>query len=254
MKQTAEANGVRTFGRPSYASRTVLLFRTWSRLRLFVMKHVLVFTKYPVPGFAKTRLIPSLGKLGSASVSRQLSERCMKSVRDFVQAQSDPGIVILHVYFAARDTTTENAMAAWLGCQNGEKYIPQQSEGGLGDRLSAAFADSFRDGADRVVVVGTDIPEVSADVLNTAFQELDSHDVVIGPAQDGGYYLLGMKAPRLQLFSHISWSTDQVMAQTKQRAEEGGLSLAILHTLRDVDTPDDVEYASKFVDIPLREY
>lgn len=215
------------------------------------MNHVLVFTKYPVPGFAKTRLIPRLGKSGSAAVSRQLSERCMKSVRDYIQGLSGPSTTKVRVYFAGADTA-ENAMETWLGCKEGEKYVPQ-IEGGLGDRLSSAFADSFRDGANKVVVVGTDIPEVSAAVLQNAFKQLDRHDTVIGPARDGGYYLLGMKAMHVQLFSDIPWSTDQVMALTKQRAEDNGLSLAILETLRDVDTPDDLEYVAQFVELPQRE-
>ncbi len=212
------------------------------------MDHLLVFTKYPLPGYAKTRLIPRLGAAGSAIVSRRLSERCIQSVRDYVRGLSDVSIIEVHIYFAGRGATP-SAMEEWLGRKAREKFLPQTGVG-LGERLSSAVKNSFNAGARKVVVIGTDIPEITADVLTSAFKKLDHDDAVAGPAHDGGYYLLGMTAPYLELFNNIPWSTEQVMSLTKKRAKENSVSLAVLETLRDVDTPDDLDYLSRFMVIP----
>jgi rSAM/selenodomain-associated transferase 1 len=119
-----------------------------------------------------------------------------------------------------------------------EKKI--QSAGELGQRMSEAFREAFAQGAERAVIVGTDCPELSPDVLAEAFGALRNRvPVVVGPALDGGYYLLGMSAFFPELFDGIDWSTDRVLAQTLQRAQALGKAYHLLPPLRDVDTEED---------------
>ena len=98
---------------------------------------------------------------------------------------------------------------------------------------------SFDAGATQVVIVGTDCPDVNVDVFNAAFEGLATHDVVIGPAHDGGYYLIGMRAPCPALFVNVAWSSPQTLEQTLARATEVGVTVTLLDALSDIDTEDD---------------
>jgi rSAM/selenodomain-associated transferase 1 len=119
------------------------------------------------------------------------------------------------------------------------KLLPQ-SPGDLGSRLEAAFEAAFQQ-ADRVVVVGTDAPGVDAEVVDEAFRSLKTVDLVLGPASDGGYYLLGLRDPAPELFREIPWSTGEVLEETLSRAKTAGLRWALLPVLRDLDTSKDWE-------------
>lgn len=212
------------------------------------MEHILVFTKYPIAGFAKTRLIPSLGPEGAAEVSRKLSERCMQSVRDYVQYIPSTSSVSIRIFYTGKDADPV-AMERWLGRESYEVFLPQ-CEGDLGLKMSTAFESSFAAGATKTIIVGTDIPEMSANVLRTAFAQLEENDVVVGPAVDGGYYLLGMRSMYQELFENIQWSTANVLKETKDRAQRSNLVLSELNLLRDIDVPNDLAYLSRFIDIP----
>jgi rSAM/selenodomain-associated transferase 1 len=111
-----------------------------------------------------------------------------------------------------------------------------QGPGDLGQRLQRAFADAFVAGAKRVVVIGSDCPEVEAADVRQAWAELDAHDVVVGPATDGGYWLIGLRQPQSALFADIAWSSELVLAQTLQRAKTAALRVQLLRILTDVDT------------------
>lgn len=106
--------------------------------------------------------------------------------------------------------------------------------------MSAAFHEAFRRGARRVAIVGTDAPFVSRETVLEAFRSLDDHDLVLGPAHDGGYYLLAVDRPRPALFQGIAWSTPSVLAATVARAGTLGLTMRLLDPLRDIDTLDDL--------------
>jgi rSAM/selenodomain-associated transferase 1 len=106
--------------------------------------------------------------------------------------------------------------------------------------MAAAFEWAFAQGARRVVLVGTDVPELAAGHLDEAISALARHDVVLGPATDGGYYLIALRKPVPALFSAMEWSTPGVFAETKKRAEEGGLAVHVLPALSDIDTIEDV--------------
>ncbi|NER79153.1 MAG: DUF2064 domain-containing protein [Leptolyngbya sp. SIO1D8] len=118
-------------------------------------------------------------------------------------------------------------------------YRPQCS-GDLGHRLQRTFDTGFRTDLDRIVVIGADCPEITTHHLEQAFDQLKSHDVVLGPAQDGGYYLVGLSQICADLFQGIAWGTGQVFRQTVAIAARLNLSLATLETLRDVDYPEDI--------------
>ena len=187
----------------------------------------LVFVRAPVAGRVKTRLAAALGAEGALRVYRRLAEHTLR------EARALGGEVRVH--FTPADAGPE--VRAWLG--DGPRYLPQ-SAGDLGARMDAAFRAAFGDGADRVVIIGSDLPELSAALLRRAFAALESRAAVIGPARDGGYYLLGMRAMIDGLFDGIPWSTDEVLARTLDRLRADGVQPVLLDTLADVDEVDDL--------------
>ncbi len=110
----------------------------------------------------------------------------------------------------------------------------------LGERLSAAFAEMLADSTDRAVVIGADCPDIGPAVIREAFTALGEHDLVLGPARDGGYYLIGLRRPAPTLFAGVSWGTDRVLQETLERAERDSLKVATLGVLGDIDTPEDL--------------
>jgi rSAM/selenodomain-associated transferase 1 len=121
----------------------------------------------------------------------------------------------------------------------GERLRPQ-AEGDLGRRMARAFEEAFDEGARRVVVVGSDLPSLSREDVLDAIESLDAHDVAIGPATDGGYYLLALKRPDAGLFEAVPWSTPGVLAATLERAGRLGRSVRVLRTAGDLDTAEDL--------------
>ncbi|WP_308406346.1 DUF2064 domain-containing protein [Streptomyces sp. AC602_WCS936] len=107
--------------------------------------------------------------------------------------------------------------------------------------MAAAVTDAITDGAGPLLVIGTDAPTLTATHLTAAFTALDDHDVALGPALDGGYYLIGLRALHTSLFALApeTWSTDRVLTATRALARDGGLSAKLLPVLRDLDTPED---------------
>ena len=203
-------------------------------------RHILTFTKYPQAGYAKTRLISMLGEGGAAAVSKQLTERCVGAVRRYAKEQHDGHKIQSVIHYTGIGIDMYD-MESWLGKEEFEEYVAQ-SGGDLGMRLSDAFKRSFQAGANRVVVIGSDIPEIDEQVIQNAFEALENHDVVVGPAQDGGYYLLGMRSFFGHLFDNVPWSTKDVFAVTKSKVESCAASMKVLNTLRDIDFPHDLEY------------
>ena len=187
----------------------------------------LVFVRAPVAGRVKTRLAAALGAEGALRVYRRLAEHTLR------EARALGGEVRVH--FTPADAGPK--VRAWLG--EGPRYLPQAA-GDLGARMEAAFRAAFNEGADRVVIIGSDLPELSAALLRRAFDALESHKAVIGPARDGGYYLLGMRTMIDGLFDGIAWSTDEVLARTLGRLRAAGVEPALLDTLSDVDEADDL--------------
>ena len=191
---------------------------------------LLVFTRYPEPGKVKTRLIPALGSTGAASLHRRLTAHALSLAKAF----ADAGHLELRVAF---DGGHVQAMQQVFG--EAYQYEPQ-APGDLGRRLESAFAASLQQGRRRVVLIGSDCPGISAPILSSAFARLTDHDLVLGPATDGGYYLIGLRAPQPELFQDIPWSTGQVLTKTLEKAAGLGLRPALLKSLTDIDRPADL--------------
>jgi rSAM/selenodomain-associated transferase 1 len=115
-----------------------------------------------------------------------------------------------------------------------------QAETDLGNRMKTAFARLFEKGHSRICIIGSDCYELSTEFIEDAYEQLENVDVVIGPAQDGGYYLLGMKEELKDVFQGIDWSTEKVLTQTITQLEKGEYTFALLPLLHDVDTIDEV--------------
>ncbi len=189
-------------------------------------KVVLVFFRNPEKGAVKTRLAATVGDEEALRIYLFLAEKTRLAVRDTPEVRR----WTLYSSFVPEHDEWDPLFF--------EKKT--QTPGDLGERLKNAFRAAFEDGARQVVVVGTDCPDLSPELLDEAFGALDSGDpVVIGPAFDGGYYLLGTNDFFPELFDGIAWSTDRVLQQTLQRAAALGKSCRLLPTLRDVDTEED---------------
>jgi rSAM/selenodomain-associated transferase 1 len=129
-----------------------------------------------------------------------------------------------------------------------EKSFVQEGQD-LGQRMANAFARSFESGMEKVVLIGTDCPTLQSQHLNQAFEALTNSDLVLGPATDGGYYLIGMKRRSDYLFEGISWSTAAVLSQTLAVATAHGLDFTLLDELSDIDTQEDWEIYSSQIEI-----
>jgi rSAM/selenodomain-associated transferase 1 len=191
---------------------------------------LLVFARYPQPGTAKTRLIPALGAQGAAAVHARLTESTLAVARAL---QRDRGAAVTVCYAGA----TPAQMQAWLGAQ---VAYEAQSAGDLGERLRVAFNRAFARGAQRAVAIGTDCPELGSGALAAAFERLRRQDVVLGPAADGGYYLIGLSGLAPELFAGIDWGTARVWQQTAATADRLGLARSQLAVRYDIDRPADL--------------
>lgn len=192
---------------------------------------LIVFARHPTPGKTKTRLIPLLGAGGAAALARRLTLRTLRTAKALPQAHSN---VVVEVRY---DGGSERAMQHWLGS---ETFCREQGPGDLGQRMARAFEDSFREGSTRSLIIGADCPDLTADLLNEAFQQLLNHSVVIGPATDGGYYLIGLSKPVPELFAGIEWGTGTVRKQSIEILHRLTITPHLLEPLDDVDRPEDV--------------
>lgn len=189
-----------------------------------------IFAKAPIPGHVKTRLAAKIGPAAAAALYRRLGR---KVVATAAGAAAGDATVVWYTPLGKRSAVEE-----WLDGIPGVQ-LQAQPPGDLGRRLGYAFARHFAQGARRVVLIGTDCPGITPAILSQAFAALRSADLVLGPTADGGYYLIGLRAPRPHLFRQMAWSTDQVFRETVERARALGCSSRVLRRLRDVDTVAD---------------
>ncbi|MBC7922965.1 MAG: TIGR04282 family arsenosugar biosynthesis glycosyltransferase [Ferruginibacter sp.] len=188
---------------------------------------LIIFVKNPVPGKVKTRLAKSIGNEKAAEVYVFLLDHTRAITGRLTNTQC-------FVYYD--DAIDERDL--WSNAFYRQRLQLGQD---LGERMRNAFADCFQAGFSSVVVIGSDCPEIQTRHLRQAFQLLGSVETVIGPAFDGGYYLLGMNSLCADLFTDIAWSTADVLAQTRQKLAQLGLSLGLLETLSDVDDEKDYQ-------------
>jgi uncharacterized protein len=192
---------------------------------------IILFTRFPDPGSTKTRLIPVLGPEGACRLHREMTENILSQIRTL--RQDFPLSVEIHFAGGSREQ-----MAGWLGRE--WDYVVQV-EGDLGSRMEQGFRRAFGQGWGQVVLIGSDIPDLTAAIIREAFQRLENHELVLGPAEDGGYYLIGLKTSRPELFgNHMIWGSKGVLKNTLLTADQLGLRTALLAGLKDVDRPEDL--------------
>ncbi len=192
-------------------------------------RSLIVFAKLPRAGEVKTRLGQSIGMKEAAEVYKRFAEHAF-TLADELQS----GGVSVYVFYAPGASAEE--IRSWVG----RPFTFIQQEGAtLGERMKSAFERTIQDGFEQTVIIGTDVPELDAPVIHSAFQSLFSSDVILGPSTDGGYYLLGMKPPAKNMFEGIDWSTEYVFQQTIDKVKTLHLSFATLGELADVDTIED---------------
>lgn len=187
---------------------------------------ILLFLKAPVPGRVKTRLARELGEEAACNIYCQMVQRQLSAL---------PADWPVEIHFSPASARSD--FAAWLGPS---RDYHAQIEGDLGRRLRRATAQAFERGRRKVILIGGDCPALDAeDLVETARRLGDGADVVMGPAIDGGYYLLGLRAraESLLVFEEIPWSTPDVARLTIERIDALGLSLARLKEKEDVDDP-----------------
>ena len=184
--------------------------------------HLLIFAKYPEPGRVKTRLARQIGFEKAARLYQTMVETVVQ------KTAPRNGDYRRFLYFDPPERKGD--FQQWFPFLQ----MQPQREGDLGDRMTSAIRESLESAAERVIVIGSDCMEIDGVLIEGAFFRLDQADVVVGPATDGGYYLIGMKK-LYDLFTDIPWSTDRVFDETIRRANEFNLRVAVLPTLSDID-------------------
>lgn len=202
---------------------------------------LLIFAKYPETGRVKTRLCPPLSPEQAAAIQRS----CIRLVceRAFRAWPVRPVLVI-------SPDDSEAAFRTLVG-----PYIRIQPQGGgdLGDRLARAIDAAFQSGDEQVLVMGSDSPTIPAGRFDDAHNALRTHDLILGPCDDGGFYLLGLKRTHDDLFKRVPWSTNRTCSGMTKQALACGLKVATLDPWYDIDRPDDLPRAMADVRSSKRE-
>ncbi len=203
---------------------------------------ILIFTRYPVAGQVKTRLIPALGPDTAARLHRRMAEHVVTAARGL----AENGDITIHIGCTG---APRKKFRSWLG--HDLQYV-QQIGADLGRRLQQGADAIFQSGPGPLVIIGSDLPDLNKAILANALDALKNTDMVIGPAADGGYYLIGMHRPNPELFENMDWGSSSVFARTTDAARWLGLTVAVLPTLHDVDRPEDLDalrHDLRFIDV-----
>ena len=187
---------------------------------------LIVFVKNPELGKVKTRLAATIGPQQALDIYRMLLQRTRESIKN-----------LPFVKMVCYSSYVDNA-DLW---ENHLFHKALQKGGDLGEKMYDAFESAFKAGYKYVGIIGSDCPDVTESLLLDAFTKLKDHDLVIGPAKDGGYYYLGMNELYKPLFFNKSWSTDKLLKETLQEAKLLGLKTLLLETLSDIDEEKDLE-------------
>ena len=193
-------------------------------------KDVLIFAKAPVPGQKQNPADSAIGRPRGCRCGGRLTTHVLQAVAPLAQVSAGFDLWLW-------GASAHPVLQAWA--DQYELGLKIQSEGDLGQRMRYCFKTSFEDGAEHTLLIGSDCPGMSAAYLRRASAALERTDLVLGPAQDGGYVLIGCKALYESLFDEIEWGSERVLAQTVARARALNLSVTLLETLWDVDRPDD---------------
>ncbi len=190
------------------------------------MKNLLIlFYRNPELGKVKTRLAKTMGDEKALAIYLRLAAYTRTIVQDLPCDK-----VVYYSHFADTEDAWPNSSF--------QKKVQQGND--LGEKMLNAFAEKFKNGYTSICIIGTDCFELTSEIIKQAFDQLEKHDTVIGPANDGGYYLLGMKKPIPELFQNKSWSTDSVAKDTINNFKRLELSFTQLPVLTDVDEEKDL--------------
>ncbi len=197
------------------------------------MKYALIiFLKNPIKGKVKTRLAATIGEQAALEIYLQLVKHTLSVALE----------VDAHCFVFFSDTEDEAVMP------DAEKFKAAVQHGeNLGERMLNAFATVFNKGYKKIIIMGTDCPDINSDLLEEAFLRLDETDVIFGPALDGGYYLLGMKKLITGLFFHVPWSTNAVLKQSMSICKSLNKSYVLLKELSDIDKEEDLIHFYKLL-------
>lgn len=197
---------------------------------------LIIFARAVRPGKVKTRLSPAFSEQEAAEIHAALVGDV---IEEAVAALSGRATVTL-AWSEPGQKASDVIPSAPAGIDE-----EVQPGGDLGERMALTIQGKLREGFQRVVILGSDAPTLPADHLTAAFEALDRSEVVLGPATDGGYYLVGMSRLHLEIFHHIQWGTPEVMAVTRRRLKDAGARFKELGPWRDVDTPEDLAHLWK---------
>lgn len=185
---------------------------------------LIIFLKYPELGRCKTRLAKTIGDESALKIYRKILSHSHQITKDLP--------VDKFLYF---DSVTDKKLD-W----NGEYKIAYQKQTDLGGRMRQAFADVFGQDYYKAIIMGTDCIDLTIEIINNAYRQLNHYDVVIGPAKDGGYYLLGLNNSEPKLFQNIEWSTNTVLSDTIKIIQSLGLTYSFMPVLSDIDVEEDL--------------
>ncbi len=189
---------------------------------------LIVFLRYPEKGKVKTRLAETTSK----EFALHWYKTCVDKIINELNKISNIDIYIFYSDIAERDKVIK-----WLG----DKFIYSHQDGkDLGTRMHNAFFKVLANNSGKVIIIGTDIPDLNQNIITDAFVRLDNNDIVLGPSIDGGYYLLGMKKLHNSLFDKIKFSTPTVLSETISKIDKLGLTFSLLPELQDIDIEDDL--------------
>jgi rSAM/selenodomain-associated transferase 1 len=200
---------------------------------------LVIFAKAPIPGQVKTRLCPPLTPDEAASLHGSFVLDMLERSGRAAKAHADHATRSRLDRFFACAPSSDHVFFKVVEERHGVRLIDQVGDD-LGARMDHAFATIFAMGYAPALLVGTDLPTLPESSFSNALDLLTIHDLVLGPALDGGYFLIGLNRPTPALFTDVAWSTDQVFAQTRHKADALGLKTALLPAERDVDTVDDL--------------
>ncbi len=201
----------------------------WGRVDALTL---IVMTRLPCEGRNKTRLIPALGAKGAMDFHDRLARHAIGRASSFCMMEQGRKLVV------CLEGGTPVEGKSWLGEDGVDCRL--QADGDLGERMKIASAQAFAEGAQKVIIIGTDCPDLHESILHEATYLLGRNDLVFGPALDGGYYLIGMARPVPAVFEGIAWGGTDVLAHSLQAAAKGCFRVAQLPALPDVDFPEDL--------------
>ncbi|HAZ10559.1 MAG: hypothetical protein A2047_02380 [Omnitrophica bacterium GWA2_41_15] len=187
---------------------------------------LIIFVKYPRAGFVKTRLAKEIGRKNASELYRLFVKTILSRIKD-------KNFTRVIFYSPA---SKRNEIKRWLG---GEILYPQKGKD-LGERLLAAFRLTFQKGAKKVVAIGTDSPALNKKLVLDAFEKLKDTECVLGPAFDGGYYLVGLSSFYKEIFQHIDWGSYNVFKQTLGTIKKLRVRFSLLEKVLDIDNKDDL--------------